>query len=84
MNHFTNHHNLENQDGIYEFVKDSFVLNRTIKIALLRDHDTLASYMLTLNHEIISKDIINLAIDHNCLDFLKKVWTGNFEVKDAV
>jgi hypothetical protein len=55
-----------------------------LKEALKRGHDELASVMLGMNPNVIDAEMVTLALDNTNLEFLKKVWTGNYSLKEGV
>ncbi|CAG9334491.1 unnamed protein product [Blepharisma stoltei] len=65
---------LENRRQVYtnrKLVTDSMLQ------ALQNGFDNLASLLLTVNPTSISPSMIKIAVDNCCINFLKRVWTGN-------
>jgi hypothetical protein len=78
---FSVNFNLADPNELAIFLRDNEIIHRVLNIALIRKYDNLASLLLTINPTAISKPMILKALDNSCLEFLKKVWTGHFEVK---
>jgi len=59
-------------------------IEKALTEALERGHDVLASVMLGMNPDVITAEMIETALKKTDLEFLKKVWTGNFALKHGV
>ena len=64
-----------------EMYLSNSLIDAAMRSALERSYDYLAALMLGLNPSIISKDMIYTALNNSCLEFIKKVWTGNYQLK---
>jgi hypothetical protein len=51
--------------------------------ALNESLDKVASLVLNVNPNVINKDMIYAALEHTCMDFLKRIWTGAVQIKDG-
>jgi len=51
--------------------------------ALNESLDKVASLVLNVNPSVINKDMIYAALEHSCMDFLKRIWTGAVQIKDG-
>lgn len=80
---FSVNFNLADPNELAIFLRDNEIIHRVLNIALIRKYDNLASLLLAINPTAISKPMILKALDNSCLEFLKKVWTGHFEVKNV-
>lgn len=59
------------------------LISKAMQIALKRGHDDIASVMLGINPRAITAEMVTIALERNDLEFLKKVWTGNSELRDG-
>jgi len=74
---------LDSPDEIRRLLIDEELATSALRIALTEGHDSIASIIIGLAPNLILKDMLPLALDKSCIEFLKKVWTGHHHFKEG-
>lgn len=64
-------------------IKDQNLSSDAMISALNESLDKVAALVLNVNPGVINKDMIYAALEHSCMDFLKRIWTGAVQIKDG-
>ena len=59
------------------------LLEKALKSALERGLDDIACIILKLNPQVVSSEMIDIALDFNNIEFLRRIWTGSKEDNHA-
>lgn len=64
-----------------KLVYNEVLMIEACKNALQVGYDEIACKIICMNPQVISSDMIDLAIKTGCIDFLKRLWTGETKVE---
>ena len=63
---------------------DMILVRKAMYGALRRGYDNLASTLLGLSPGALTKDMVPLALDTSCVEFLRKLWIGDSQLREGV
>ena len=63
---------------------DPILVRKALYGALRRGYDNLASTLLGLSAGVLTKDMIPMALETCCVEFLRKVWIGDSQLREGV
>ena len=74
---------LDNQEDVKRLLVDEELATSALRIALTEGHDIIASIIIGLAPNIVLKDMLPLALENNCIEFLMRIWTGYHHFKEG-
>lgn len=76
-------YDFSNPASFDQILNDRLVQTSALSAALRRGQDTLATMLLEIDPRLVQNEFVSLAIKTSCMEFLRRVWSGDHELAEG-